>query len=277
MNLFFIAEIGINHNGDIEIAKKLIDVAVEAGCDAVKFQKRSVDIVYSAEVLTSPRESPWGSTTRAQKEGLEFGKNEYDIIDTYCKKKGILWSASAWDIPSFEFLYQYHLPFHKIASAMLQHGSFLTSVASEKKKTYISTGMATFSDIDFAVKIFKKNDCPFVLMHTVSTYPSEDYECNLALIQELQARYNCPVGYSGHEADLLPSLIAVGLGACCIERHITLSKTMYGSDQAASLEPSELKELVRLSRRIPGVIGSSEKKISARESTISKKLKYYLE
>ena len=193
--LFIIAEIGINHNGDIDIAKKLIDTAKACGCDAVKFQKRDIDAVYTKELLDSPRESPWGDTQRAQKKGLEFGKEQYDIIDAYCKEIGIIWFASAWDINSQEFLRQYDLPYNKVASAMLTYYELLEKIAEEKKHTFISCGMSDFGIVDKAVDIFKQHQCPFTLMHCVSTYPSEDEECNIMTIKTIRKKYNCDVGY----------------------------------------------------------------------------------
>ena len=232
---FIIAEAGINHNGDVDIAKKLIDMAKQCGCNAIKFQKRTVDIVYKKEFLDSPRESPWGTTQRAQKEALELGKEEYDIIDDYCREVGIIWFASAWDEKSQEFLRQYNLKYNKVASALLTHSRLLNMVAEEGRYTFISTGMSDWSIVDNAVDIFRKHQCPFTLMHCVSTYPSEDEECNIAAVKALKERYNCDVGYSGHEKGLLPSILAVIFGATALERHITLDRTMYGSDQAASL------------------------------------------
>lgn len=275
MKPFIIAEIGINHNGDIDIAKQLIDIAWEAGCDAVKFQKRTVDLVYSEDLLNSPRESPWGTTQRAQKEGLEFGTEEYRIIDSYCREKGILWSASAWDTGSQKFLRQFDLQFNKVASAMLTHIPLLEMIAKEGKHAYISTGMSSYQDIDKAVEIFRSNCCPFTLLHCVSTYPSEDEECNLLVMQELRNRYGCDVGYSGHERDILPSVLATALGATVIERHITLDKKMYGSDQASSLDQDELIQLVRSIRRIDSILGSNVKSVSDKERDIANKLRYF--
>ena len=210
-HVFIIAEIGINHNGDMEIAKKLIDWAVLSGCDAVKFQKRTVDKVYTKEYLDSYRESPWGTTQRAQKEGLEFGKEEYDEIDRYCKEKGIEWFASAWDIDSQKFLRQYNLKYNKIASAMLTNDEFLKEVAREGKYTFIATGMSTYEEIDHAVEIFRQYNCPFELMHCNSTYPMPKEDANLRLIPTLKEKYGCKIGYSGHEIDLEPSVVAVSL------------------------------------------------------------------
>ena len=272
---FIIAEIGINHNGDLEVAKKLIDAAVEAGCDAVKFQKRNVDVVYTQEYLAGERESTWGTTQRAQKEGLEFGKEEYDVIDSYCKERNILWTASAWDEPSQEFLQQYDLEFNKVASAMLTHLPLLEKIAQEKKHTFISTGMSTYEEIDAALEIFYKHPCPFTLLHCVSIYPCVDENCNISMINKLKQRYTCPVGYSGHEAHMLPTLMAVAEGALAIERHITLDKNMYGSDQSASLEPEELRELVKQITKVQRIMGSGKKTILPTEKVVSQKLRYF--
>ena len=272
---FFIAEIGINHNGSIDITKQLIDEAVEAGCDAVKFQKRDIDTVYTQEYLESARQSPWGTTQRAQKEGLEFGKKEYDEIDKYCKEKGILWSASAWDIKSQIFLRQYDLPFNKVASAMLTHIGLLEEIASEKRHTFISTGMSTFNDIDLAVEIFRKHDCPFTLFHCVSTYPCKDEDCNINMIKTLKERYGVAVGYSGHESGVVPSLLSVAAGAVSLERHITLDKTMYGSDQSASIEKEQLMFLISESRQITNTMGTGQKVFLQHEVPVANKLRYF--
>ena len=272
---FIIAEIGINHNGDIELAKKLIDVASRAGCDAVKFQKRDLDTVYTKEELDKPRKSPWGTTQREQKEGLEFSKKEYDFIDKYCKEKGIVWFASAWDIKSLVFLDNYNLKYNKIASAMITNIDFLKEVAKRKKYTFISTGMSGYNEIDKAVDLFKASDCPFELMHSVSAYPSPEDQLNLNIIQRLAKKYNCPVGYSGHEPSVSPSIVAVTLGANSIERHITLDRSMYGSDQSASLEEKGLEQLVSIIRKIPIVIGKEDKKMLDCEIEVAKKLRYW--
>jgi len=276
LHLLIFAEVGINHNGDINIAKQLIKIAKDAGCDAVKFQKRTIDIVYSPEILNSPRESPWGTTTREQKKGLEFGKEEYDEIDRYCKEIGIDWFASAWDIPSQKFLSQYNLKYNKIASAMLTHWDFVDKVAKEGKLTYVSTGMSTYADIDKAVNIFKRNNCPFTLMHTVSTYPCKDVDCNVLMVRKLKEKYNCSVGYSGHEVGILPSVLAVVEGAEVIERHITLDRAMYGSDQAASLEKRGMEILVRDAREVNSILGSGEKVFSDKEKAVANKLRYFM-
>ena len=273
MHTFICAEIGINHNGDINLAKKLIDAAAVAGCDAVKFQKRTVDKVYTQEYLDGPRQSPWGTTQRAQKEGLEFGKEEYDIIDAYCKEKGIEWYASAWDVDSQIFLQKYDLKYNKVASAMLTKDDLLEMIAKEGKYTFIATGMSTYGEIDHAVEIFRKHDCPFELMHCNSTYPMADEDANLKLISVLADKYGCRVGYSGHEAGTMVSMLAVAAGATSIERHITLDKTMYGSDQKASIEPYELCQLVKNIRDTEKIMGSGEKVLSAAEEETKKKLR----
>lgn len=272
-HVFIIAEIGINHNGDLKIAKKLIDGVVLSGCDAVKFQKRTIDRVYTKEYLDGYRESPWGTTQRAQKEGLEFGKEEYDEIDRYCKEKGIEWFASAWDIDSQIFLRQYDLKYNKIASAMLTNDKILNAVASEKKYTFIATGMSTYEEIDRAVEIFRKYDCPFELMHCNSTYPMPKEDANLRLIPILKERYHCKVGYSGHETGRIVSTSAVAIGATSIERHITLDNAMYGSDQAASLNVRDLMRLVEDIRLIETILGDGEKKLSEKELETRKKLR----
>jgi len=274
---FMIAEIGINHNGVINIAKQLIDIAKECGCDAVKFQKRTIDVVYSKELLDSPRESPWGTTYKAQKEALEFGKEEYDIIDNYCKQQKIDWFASAWDIESQMFLRQYNLKYNKVASPMLTHLPLLEIIAEEGKYTFISTGMSTYGDIDKAVDIFRKHECPFTLMQCQSAYPAPDGGLNLSCIKTLKERYNCDVGYSGHEVSPMPSIVAAALGAVAIERHITLDRAMFGSDQAASLEARGLQILVTATRNIPVFLGDGVKKVSQEEKSLAAKLRYFRE
>lgn len=272
-HVFIVAEIGINHNGDLKLAKSLIDWAILAGCDAVKFQKRTVDKVYTKEYLDGYRESPWGTTQRAQKEGLEFGKPEYDEIDRYCREKGIEWFASAWDIDSQRFLKQYNLKHNKIASAMLTNDEMLREVASEGKYTFIATGMSTYEEIDHAVAVFKEYGCPFELMHCNSTYPMPKEDANLKLIPVLRDRYQCKVGYSGHESGRIVSTTAVALGATSLERHITIDNTMYGSDQAASLNVKELVRLIEDVRLIEKVLGNGEKVLSEKELETRKKLR----
>lgn len=273
--VYIIGEIGINHNGDVDIAKKLIDMAKECGCDAVKFQKRTIEIVYSPEVLDTPRVSPWGTTTREQKVGLEFEKSEYDEINEYCNHVGIEWFASAWDIEAQRFLRQYKFSHNKIASAMITHLDFLKEVASERIPTFVSTGMANLGDIDVAVDIFKSARCPITLMHTVSVYPCSENDLNLKMIQTLSNRYNVPVGYSGHEVSPYPSVTAVALGAIAVERHITLDRSMYGSDQAASLERRGLELMVSNARIVENILGSGIKEFGAEEQKIAQKLRYW--
>jgi len=274
MNVFLIAEIGINHNGDLSIAKKLIDSAAQAGFDAVKFQKRNIEKVYTVEFLDSPRESPWGKTQRDQKKGLEFEKKEYDEINDYCKSKKILWTASAWDLDSQNFLRQYNLSFNKIASPMNTNYSLLKEVAKEKKKTFISTGMSTIEEIDKAVKIFEEKNCEYELMHCNSTYPMNDEDANLRCIETLKKRYKCNVGYSGHETSLIKvSLAAALLGATSIERHITLDRAMYGSDQAASISAEVLKNFVESIKSVEKLLGDGVKKVFDGELAARKKLK----
>lgn len=277
MTIFFVAEIGINHNGDMSICKELIDLAVDAGCDAVKFQKRDINLVYTQEFLDSPRESPWGRTQRDQKEGLEFGREEYKEIDFYCKEKGIEWFASAWDSNSQSFLRQFDCKYNKIASAMIVHKDLLKMVAEEGKHTFISTGMSTYDDIQRAVDIFRAVNCPFELMHTVSTYPMKDEDANLRVIDTLRNRYQCNVGYSGHEVGLAISYAAAAMGITSLERHITLDRAMYGSDQAASIEPNGLRMLVGAIRKIEKAMGDGEKRVIDAEVPIARKLREHLD
>jgi len=276
MSIFIIAEIGINHNGDVGIAKQLIDVAKDAGADAVKFQKRTIDLVYPKELLDLPRESPWGKTQRAQKEGLEFGLAQYQEIDAYCKKKGIEWFASAWDIESQKFLRQFACKYNKIASPMIVYEDLLREVASEKKHTFISTGMTEFDQIDHAVEIFRNAFCPFELMHCVSTYPMDDEDANLNCIKTLRDRYQCNMGYSGHEVGLAVSYAAAALGITSLERHITLDRAMYGSDQAASVEPGGFRQLVGAIRKIEKAMGNGNRVINDKEIPIAKKLRAHI-
>ena len=275
---FIISEIGINHNGDLDIAKRMIDASIDAGADAVKFQKRDIDIVYSKEQLKKPRTSPFGTTERDQKEGLEFNKDEYDIIDGYCKEKKIIWFASAWDINSLKFLDKYDLKYHKIASAMIIDKVFLNEVAKRKKHTFISTGMSDFNMIDNAVEIFKKNNCSFELMHCISAYPFDSEIANLNMIKILEDKYNCNVGYSGHEkGGKLISLASVVLGSTSLERHLTLDRTMYGSDQAASITPIGFKSLISDIRILEKALTGSEKKVILEsEKPVADKLRSHI-
>ena len=276
MSIYIIAEIGINHNGDLGIAKELIDVAVNAGADAVKFQKRTIDLVYTKEFLDSPRESPWGITQREQKEGLEFGLEEYKEIDRYCKEKNIEWFASAWDLESQDFLNQFNMKYNKIASAMIVYKDLLKKVASEGRHTLISTGMTMEEDITKAVEIFRSANCPFTLMHCVSTYPMVDEDANLNAIKTLREKYNCDVGYSGHEVGLAVSYGAAALGIAALERHITLDRSIYGSDQASSIEPAGLRMLVGSVRKIEESMGDGKLGYIDREVPIAKNLRQHL-
>tara|TARA_Y100001970_G_C14134569_1_gene803574 strand:+ start:360 stop:1205 length:846 start_codon:yes stop_codon:yes gene_type:complete len=272
-----IAEIGINHNGDINLAKKLIDSSADANFDAVKFQKRDINLVYSEELLNSKRESPWGTTQREQKEGLEFSEKEYLEIDSYCKKKKIKWFASAWDVNSLKFLDAFNLEYNKIASAMIVDLNFLKEVAKRKKHTFISTGMSTENDISKAVEIFRANKCSFELMHCVSTYPMKVEDANLLTINALKDKFECEVGYSGHENGVAVSLAAFMLGISSLERHITQDRTMYGSDQAASLEPKGMKNLTDSINKMFVALG--EKKLGhiiEEEKPILKKLRAHI-
>jgi len=276
MSIFIIAEIGINHNGDLGIAKDLIDVAADAGANAVKFQKRTIDLVYTKEMLDGPRESPWGTTQREQKEGLEFGLEGYKEIDRYCKEKGLEWFASAWDLESQEFLHQFNLNYNKIASAMIVYEDFIKEVASERKHTFISTGMTTRENITKAVEIFKSANCPFTLMHCISTYPMKDEDANLNAIKTLREKYNCDVGYSGHEVGLAVSYAAAALGIAALERHITLDRAMYGSDQASSVEPAGFRMLVGAVRKIEKAMGTGELGYNKMEIPIAENLRQHL-
>jgi N-acetylneuraminate synthase len=275
--VFITAEIGINHNGDVEIAKKLIDIASNAGCNAVKFQKRTIDNVYSKKLLDSPRDSPWGDTQRAQKEGLEFSEKQFKIIDSYCKRAKIPWFVSCWDVDSQILMRKFNLKFNKVASAMLVHTKLLEVIAKEKKHTFISTGMSTMQDIQKAVNIFKKHKCSFELMHSHSAYPMSLNEANLKVINTLQKKFKCDVGYSGHETSAsLVCLTAVMMGATSIERHITLDRSMYGSDQAASLEPEGLFRMIRDIRNLDKILGDGKKQIWDSELPAKKKLREFL-
>lgn len=276
MSIIIIGEIGINHNGDMNICKKLIDISVSAGCDAVKFQKRDIDLVYTKDFLNGPRESQWGTTQRDQKSGLEFSHSDYVEIDDYCKEKGIDWFASAWDLESQKFLQNFDCKYNKIASAMIVYKDLLEMVAQEGKHTFISTGMSEYNDIQLAVDVFNEYDCSFELMHTVSTYPMIAKNANLSVISTLRKKFNCNVGYSGHETGLAISYAAAGMGITSLERHITLDRTMYGSDQSASLEPLGFRELIGGVRKIELAIGDGVKKFIDEEIPIAKNLRQHI-
>jgi N-acetylneuraminate synthase len=268
---YVVAEIGINHNGDIDIAKRLISVAVAAGCDAVKLQKRTVNVVYAADELAKPRESPFGTTNGHLKWALEFDQQDYEEIDAYCKAVNITWFASCWDEQSVDFIDRFDVPLYKIASASLTDENLLRHTRAKGKPVILSTGMSTIEEIDRAVEILGKND--LILMHACSTYPAHYNELNLRAIPVMQRRYGVPVGYSGHETGIASSVAAVVLGACSVERHITLDRAMWGSDQAASLEPNGISRVVRDIRLVEESMGDGVKRVYEREIPILKKLR----
>ncbi len=273
---YLIGEIGINHNGDIKIAKQIILQAKKFGFDAVKFQKRNPDISTPENKKFEIRNTPWGNISYLDyKKKIEFDRKKYDEIDKYCKKIKIDWFASAWDIDSVNFLRKYKMPYHKVASAMLTNIDLLNSISKEKKPTLISTGMSNMKIIDKAVKIFKKNNCKFILMHCVSTYPANEKNLNLNMISTLKRKYKCEVGYSGHENSVTPSLYAAILGANYIERHITLDRTMWGTDHSASLEISGMEKLGTMLKNIPEILGDGKKKFLLDERQKLKTQKYW--
>ena len=268
---FVIAEIGINHNGDIDLAKRLISVALAAGCDAIKFQKRTVAVVYTPEELAKPRENPFGPTNGDLKYGLEFEQEEYEEINAFCKSVKMLWFASPWDEASVDFLERFHVPVYKIASASLTDDRLLRHIRATGKPIILSTGMSTYAEIDHAVEVLGKQD--LVLMHSTSTYPAFYPELNLRAIPTMAERYDVPIGYSGHETGIPTSVCAAVLGACCVERHITMDRSMWGSDHAASLEPNGISRLVRDIRLWEQAKGDGIKRVYEREFPIIKKLR----
>ena len=268
---FITAEIGINHNGNINLAKKLIDLAVTTGCDAVKFQKRTVDVVYSKEELAKERESVFGKTNGDLKRGLEFGLEQYKEIDEYCKEKGIIWYASCWDKASVDFIEQFNPPCYKIASASLTDDELLKYTRSKGKPIFLATGMSTLEQIKHAVEVLGEDD--LILYHCTSTYPTVNEEINLRVITKLRELYSCPVGFSGHEKGILPTILSAMLGANAVERHITIDRTLWGSDQAASLEYNGLFRVVRDIRQIKTILGDGEKRVYSSELPIIDKLR----
>ena len=271
---FVIAELGTNHMGDIEVAKKIIDVAVDAGCNAVKLQKKNVEKIYTKEFLDSSLDSPWGITQREMRLHREFSDNEFKKIDVYCKKKKIPWFVSCWDVESQKQMRKFKTKYNKIASAMLVHDKLLEAVAQEKKHTFIATGMSTLNDIEKAVKIFRKHKCSFELMHCHSAYPMPPEEANLKLIPFLAKKFRCKVGYSGHESAATNiSIPAILLGATSIERHVTIDRTAFGHDQAASLEPKGLIQLIRDTRIVDKIMGDGKKRVWKSEHNNKKKLR----
>ena len=268
---FIIAEIGINHNGSVNLAKRMIDEAVFAGCDAVKFQKRTVTKVYTPEELDVYRPNYYGETNRDLKLGLELSFEDYCEIDRYCKERNIMWFASCWDTDSVDFIEQFDVPCHKVASAMLTDDEFLLKLKSLGKPVLLSTGMSTMEEIRHAVKLLGEEN--LILYHCTSTYPTEHNEINLKVIEELRREFNCPVGYSGHEKGVLPSVLSVQLGANSVERHITIDRTLWGSDQAASLEPEGLRRMVRDIREVKTILGNGKKVVYDSEIPVKKKLR----
>ena len=268
---FVIAEIGINHNGSVALAKKMIDIAVATGCDAVKFQKRTVDVVYTKEELAKERKSVFGNTNGDLKRGLEFGEAEYREIDKYCKEKGILWFASCWDEASVDFMEKFDIPCYKIASASLTDDNLLRHIKAKGKPILLSTGMSTMEEIRHAVSVLGEED--LIIYHCTSTYPSNAEEMNLRVIETFKKEFSCPIGYSGHERGIMPSVLAVSLGANSVERHITVDRTNWGSDQAASLEMAGLYHMVRDIRQVPSLMGNGVKVVYDRELPIIEKLR----
>ena len=268
---FVVAELGINHNGDLDTALQLIDAAVDAGCQAVKFQKRTIDLVYSRDELARLRESPFGTTNGDLKRTLEFGEAEYRAIDTHCRAKNILWFASCWDVSSVDFIEAFDPPCHKVASACLTHDDLLVRYRKTGRPVILSTGMSTMEQIHHAVKLLRQDR--LVILHTTSTYPSRVEDLNLRVLQALQREFSCPIGYSGHEVGLQTSVAAVALGACMIERHLTLDRAMWGSDQAASVEPHGFARLVRDIRTVELAMGEGVKRLLDDEVPIMHKLR----
>lgn len=268
---FITAEIGINHNGSVKLAKKLIDIACVAGCDAVKFQKRTVDVVYTPEELAKPRQSVFGETNGDLKRGLEFGYDEYKAIDKYCKEKGIIWYASCWDEASVDFIEQFNVPCYKIAAASLTDDNLLKYTKLKGKPIFLSTGMSSMEQIRHAVEILGEDN--LIIYQCTSTYPSDEEEINLSVIKTFRDEFTCPIGYSGHERGLMPTVMSVAFGANAVERHITNDRTNWGSDQAASLELDGIHRIVRDIRKIPKVTGDGVKRVYDRELPIIKKLR----
>lgn len=269
--VYVIAEIGINHNGDLNVAKRLIDVAVLAGCNAVKFQKRTVDVVYTKEELATARENPFGPTNGDLKRGLEFGRDQYQILNQYCHERNIAWFASCWDEASVDVIESFNPPYYKIASASLTDDNLLRHTRATGKPVILSTGMSTWGEISHAVEVLGREQ--LILMHATSTYPAQYEELNLAVIPHLRSEFGVPVGYSGHETGLASTVATIPLGASVIERHITLDRAMWGSDQAASLEPNGISKLVRDIRLVESALGDGKKVVYEREIPVMKKLR----
>jgi N-acetylneuraminate synthase len=266
-----VAEIGINHNGDLQVCKDLIELSAKAGCEVVKFQKRTIEVVYSPDDLARPRESPFGSSNGDLKRGLEFGRKEYAAIDEFCETLGVKWTASCWDEASVDFLEAFDPPFYKIASASLTDDALLRHHRSTGRPIVLSTGMSSLEEIDHAVEVLGTEG--LVLLHCTSTYPASADELNLRAIESMRVRYGVPVGYSGHEEELSTTVAAVALGACVVERHVTLDRTLWGSDQPASLEPEELARLVTDIRGVERAVGDGQKRVYDSELPIKAKLR----
>lgn len=271
-----IGEIGINHNGDIGLAKKLVKMSHDNGCDFVKFQKRKPEVCVPIHKRNELKETPWGLITYLDyKKKIEFGQNDFLEIEKYCIDLGVQWSASAWDMESQDFINAFSVPFNKIASAMNTNLDFVEKVAKELKVTFLSTGMSEMKDIEKCVAVFEKYKCPLILMHTVSTYPANDADLNLAVMGTLKTRFGVPIGYSGHESSVSPSIVAATLGAVVIERHVTLDRTMWGTDQSASLEANGIKQLSSVLKRIPIIIGRPDKNFIESEKKAAANLRYW--
>ena len=272
---YLIAEIGINHNGDIAIAKKLMDAASATGWHCVKYQKRTPELAVPEAQKSVPRETPWGTMSYLEyKYRVEFEKPEYDIIDAYCKEKPIAWTASPWDMPSLEFLLQYDIPFIKVASASNGRDDMIIESAKSGKPVILSTGMTTMDEVDHAVNLLEKySKGDYILLHTNSAYPAPIKDLNLRMIETLRNMFDCLVGYSGHESNLEPTIAAVALGACVIERHVTLSHDMWGSDQKASLEVHAMDMLRKRIDAVVQSLGTGEKYMSESEAVQRKKLR----
>lgn len=268
---FIVAEIGINHNGSVDTALRLIDAAVTSGCQAVKFQKRTIELVYPPEDLAKPRESLFGATNGDLKRGLELDTAEYRMIDAHCREKGVLWFASCWDESSVDFMEAFAPPCHKVASACLTHDDLLLRYRDTGRPLILSTGMSTLDQIRHAVQLLDRDR--LVILHTTSTYPSQVEDLNLRVIQTLEREFGCPVGYSGHEVGLQTSVAAVALGACMVERHLTLDRAMWGSDQAASVEPQGFARMVRDIRSVELAMGDGAKRLVEAEIPVMQKLR----
>lgn len=275
--IIVIAEGGINHNGDVEAACELVEMASRCGAHIIKFQKRDPEICVPLDVRDRPRNTPWGDMTYFEyKKRIELDLDAYRVIDERARMCEIDWFVSSWDVHSQVSMRVFNSPVNKVASAMLTHVELLETIASEGKPTFVSTGMSTLQEIDRAVNVFTSRECPFVLMHAVSTYPADDEDLNLRMIQTLRERYGVAVGYSGHETSVSPSVVAAALGAVAVERHVTLDRASWGTDQAASLEESGLRSLVTILSRVPAMSGDGVKRVTDGELAVARNLRYWL-